>query len=552
MNRNKIAALIVAVSTTCIVAAHSDKVYATEKSNHNNQLEQQTQTKAVKKGQVINVSSNLRIRESASTNSSVVGYLTNGTVFNIEGKEGHWFKINSNGKVGYIHGDYVKELNGNTSGGNSNSGSNSGNSNLDTSLSGKTGKVINVSSSLRVRSGASTSSTVVGSLSAGQTFTIKGKSGSWYKISTGGTTGYVYGEYVQITSSGNTGGNAGGNNNSGNNSGLDTSQAGKTGKVINVSTSLRVRNGASTNSSVIGSLRNGQTFKIKGKKGDWHYIEANGTTGYVHKDYVQVLSNDGNNNNNNNGNNNNGNQSGSLDESYNGKTGQVVNVSTNLRFRSEPSKNGAVLGYLLPNQKVSLKGKTSTGWFKISQDGKTGYVSDEYIKVVPSNGGSTGGNTGGNNGGNEVNKGKYEKVLGIMKAQIGSPYIYGGSGEVITQSLLNTLKSRFPDHAARGFYDVHSRYLNGNYRAFDCSGLMQWCFGQAGISLGRTTWDQVNNGVEVSPSNAKPGDLLFFSNMGHVGMYIGNGQWIEAPNKGKTVSISAVPWSRIGSARRVL
>ena len=139
-----------------------------------------------------------------------------------------------------------------------------------------------------------------------------------------------------------------------------------------------------------------------------------------------------------------------------------------------------------------------------------------------------------------------------MKSQIGSPYIYGGVGETLTSSLLSSLRRTFPDHAARGFYDIPSKYLNGNYRAFDCSGLMQWSFRQAGISLGRTTWDQVNNGYEVSPSNAKPGDLLFFSNLGHVGMYIGNGQWIEAPNKGKFVSIAPVPWSKIGRARRVL
>ncbi len=542
MNRNKIAGMIVAISTTCIVAAHTDKVYATEHKNSNNHLEQQSQVKAVKKGQVINVSSNLRIRTSPSTSSNVLGYLTNGTVFNIDGKEGHWYKINANGKIGYIHEDYVKEINGGTSNGGNSS---NGDSSLDTSLSGKIGKVVNVSTHLRVRSGASTSSSVVSSLRAGQTFTIKGKSGAWYKINTDGITGYVYEEYVKVISGEVSGGN---NNNNSGNSNLDTSQSGKTGKVINVSTYLRVRSEASTSSSVIGSLKNGQNFKIKGKNGDWYYIDANGTSGYVYKDYVQILN--GNEDNNNSGNTEN--YQDSIDESYNGKTGQVINVTTSLRFRSEPSKRGSVLGYLSENERVALKGKTSNGWFKISHNGKFGYVSGEYIKVIASDSGSSNENTGGNESGHEVNQSKYEKVLSVMKAQIGSPYIYGGSGQIITNSLLNDLRHSFPDHAARGFYDIHSRYLNGNYRAFDCSGLMQWSFAQVGVSLGRTTWDQVNSGIEVSPREAKPGDLLFFNGLGHVGMYIGNGQWIEAPNKGKTVSISPVPWSRIGRARRVL
>lgn len=415
MNRNKIAALIFAVSTVCVVSAHSENAYATEHKN-SNQLEENNQTRSVKKGQVINVSTNLRIRKSPNTSSDVIGYLTNGEIFNIDGKEGSWYKINANGKVGYIHGDYVKEVTGNSNSSSNNSGSNS---NLDTSLAGKKGTVVNVSTSLRVRQSPSTSSSVVGSLRGGQTFEIKGKSGSWYYINANGLTGYIHGDYVQVgENSSNNGGQSSGNNgqSSENNSGMDTSLAGK--------------------------------------------------TGYLHEDYVKIVS-------------------------------------------SNEGSNGGV------NENLGS-----------SQNGSTG--------------------------GGQVNQSKYEQVLSIMKSQIGSPYIYGGAGETLTSSLLSSLRRTFPDHAARGFYDIPSNYLNGNYRAFDCSGLMQWSFRQAGISLGRTTWDQINNGYEVSPSNAKPGDLLFFSNLGHVGMYIGNGQWIEAPNKGKFVSITSVPWSKIGRARRVL
>ncbi|WP_349404666.1 C40 family peptidase [Clostridium perfringens] len=565
MNRNKIAALIFAVSTVCVVSAHSENAYATEHKN-SNQLEENNQTRLVKKGQVINVSTNLRIRKSPNTSGDVIGYLTNGEIFNIDGKEGSWYKINANGKVGYIHGDYVKEVSGDSNS-NSNSNNSGSSSNLDTSLAGKKGTVVNVSTSLRVRQSPSTGSSVVGSLRGGQTFEIKGKSGSWYYINANGLTGYIHGDYVQVGgSTSSNGGQSSGNSgqSSENNSGMDTSLAGKTGKVVNVSTSLRVRQSPSTSSSVVGSLSAGQTFKINGKNGAWYNIDAQGTKGHVHGDYVQVVSgNESSNNNNNQSNNQSNNQGGSqnnnLDESYNGKIGKVVNVTTNLRLRSQPNTSSSVLAYLLPNERFTLKGKTSSGWFKVNYNGKVGYLNEEYVKIVSSNEGSNGAvneNLGssqnGSTGSGQVNQSKYEQVLSIMKSHIGSPYIYGGSGEVLTSSLLSSLRRTFPDHAARGFYDIPSNYLNGNYRAFDCSGLMQWSFRQAGISLGRTTWDQINNGYEVSPSNAKPGDLLFFSNLGHVGMYIGNGQWIEAPNKGKFVSITSVPWSKIGRARRVL
>ena len=549
MNRNKIAALIFAVSTVCVISAHSENAYATEHKN-SNQLEENNQNRSVKKGQVINVSTNLRIRKSPNTSSDVIGYLTNGEIFNIDEKDGSWYKINGNGKVGYIHGDYVKELSGN-----SNSNNNSvSSSNLDTSLAGKKGTVVNVSTSLRVRQSPSTSSSVVGSLRGGQTFEIKGKSGSWYYINLDGLTGYIHGDYVQV---GGSNSNNGGQS-SENNSGMNTSLAGKTGKVVNVSTSLRIRQSPSTSSSVVGSLSAGQTFKINGKNGSWYNIDAQGTKGNVHGDYVKILSgNEGSNSGSNN--NQSGSQNNNLDESYNGKAGKVVNVTTNLRLRSQPSTSSSVLAYLLPNERFTLQGKTSSGWFKVNYNGKIGYLHEDYVKIVSSNESSNGAvneNLGssqnGSTGNGQVNQSKYEQVLSIMKSQIGSPYIYGGVGETLNSSLLNSLRRTFPDHAARGFYDIQSKYLNGNYRAFDCSGLMQWSFRQAGISLGRTTWDQVNNGYEVSPSNAKPGDLLFFSNLGHVGMYIGNGQWIEAPNKGKFVSIAPVPWSKIGRARRVL
>ncbi|ELC8441218.1 C40 family peptidase [Clostridium perfringens] len=492
---------------------------------------------AGKIGKVVNVSTSLRVRQSPSTNSAVIGSLSSGQTFQIKGKSGDWYYINANGVTGYIHGDYVQV--GGSSSGNAGGGSSENGSGMDTSLAGKTGKVVNVSTSLRVRQSPSTNSAVIGSLSSGQTFQIKGKSGDWYYINANGVTGYIHGDYVQV--GGSSSGNAGGGS-SENGSGMDTSLAGKTGKVVNVSSSLRVRQDASTSSSVVGSLSAGQTFKIKGQKGSWYNIETQGTTGYVHGDYVQVVSgSEGS------GGNQGGSTNSDLDESYNGKTGKVVNVTTNLRLRSQPNTSSSVLAYLLPNERFTVKGKTSSGWFKINYNGKIGYLNEEYVKIVSSDEGSSEGSGGG-----QVNQSKYEKVLSVMKAQIGSPYIWGGSGEVLTQSLLNSLRKSFPDQAARGFYDIPSSYLNGNYRAFDCSGLMQWSFRQAGVSIGRTTWDQINNGYEVSPSNAKPGDLLFFSNLGHVGMYIGNGQWIEAPNKGKFVSIAPVPWSKIGRARRVL
>jgi cell wall-associated NlpC family hydrolase len=74
---------------------------------------------------------------------------------------------------------------------------------------------------------------------------------------------------------------------------------------------------------------------------------------------------------------------------------------------------------------------------------------------------------------------------------------------------------------------------------FDCSGLTMYAYGQVGVGLSHYTGDQWNEGVHVPADQLLPGDLVFFgSDLHHVGMYIGNGQFIHAPHTGDVVKIS--------------
>jgi cell wall-associated NlpC family hydrolase len=72
---------------------------------------------------------------------------------------------------------------------------------------------------------------------------------------------------------------------------------------------------------------------------------------------------------------------------------------------------------------------------------------------------------------------------------------------------------------------------------FDCSGLVQWSYARAGIHLGRTTYQQINDGIAVARSQVRPGDLVF-PHAGHVQMAIGNNRVVEAPYAGASVRIS--------------
>ncbi|MEY9486747.1 cell wall-associated NlpC family hydrolase [Streptomyces calvus] len=97
---------------------------------------------------------------------------------------------------------------------------------------------------------------------------------------------------------------------------------------------------------------------------------------------------------------------------------------------------------------------------------------------------------------------KAEKALAFARAQIGKPYVWGATG---------------PD-------------------SYDCSGLTQGAWKSAGVTLPRTTYDQVDAGTTVPVSQAQPGDLVFFyDDVTHVGIYIGNGKMIHAPKPGTYV-----------------
>jgi cell wall-associated NlpC family hydrolase len=89
--------------------------------------------------------------------------------------------------------------------------------------------------------------------------------------------------------------------------------------------------------------------------------------------------------------------------------------------------------------------------------------------------------------------------------------------------------------------------------SFDCSGLVLWAYAKVGISLPHFTGDQWNMGVHVGRNQLQPGDLVFFyPDIGHVGLYIGNGLMVDAPDFGEDVQVQPVMWSVYVGAVRIV
>ncbi|BDU82048.1 hypothetical protein SNUCP2_17170 [Clostridium perfringens A] len=314
---------------------------------------------------VVNVSSSLNVRSSASTSSKVIGSLSGNTKVTIVGEEGAFYKIEYKGSHGYVAKEYVKDV---TESNNSNQGTQTPEKPSTPENTEKTG-VVNVSSSLNVREGASTSSKVIGSLSGNTKVTIVGEEGAFYKIEYKGSHGYVAKEYVKdVTESNNS------------NQGTQTPEkpstpenTEKTG-VVNVSSSLNVREGASTSSKVIGSLSGNTKVTIVGEEGAFYKIEYKGSHGYVAKEYIKDVTES-----------NNSNQGTQTPEKPSApesteKTG-IVNVSSSLNVRSGASTSSKVIGSLSGNTKVTIVGEEGA-FYKIEYKGSHGYVAKEYIKDV--------------------------------------------------------------------------------------------------------------------------------------------------------------------------
>ena len=75
---------------------------------------------------------------------------------------------------------------------------------------------------------------------------------------------------------------------------------------------------------------------------------------------------------------------------------------------------------------------------------------------------------------------------------------------------------------------------------FDCSGLVMWVYGRLGVSLPHNAAALYGVGRPVPLSAMRPGDLVFFSGLGHVGIYVGHGRMIHAPQSGRSVEVEAL------------
>ncbi|WP_082881497.1 SH3 domain-containing protein, partial [Lederbergia galactosidilytica] len=278
---------------------------------------------------------------------SIIGSLTNGTAVTVQSDSNGWAKVTVNGKTGYVSSQY---LTGKT---------NTAPSKPSTSTPAKTETKyvsVNSGSKLNLRSGASTSASIIGSLTNGTAVTVQSDSNGWAKVTVNGKTGYVSSQFL-----------TGETNTAPSKPSAETPEKTETKYVsVNAGSTLNLRNSASSSASIIGSLTNGTAVTVQSNSNGWSKVTVNGKTGYVSSQFLT-------------GKTNTAPSKPSAETPEKTETKYVsVNAGSTLNLRNSASSSASIIGSLTNGTAVTVQ-SDSNGWSKVTVNGKTGYVSSQYL-----------------------------------------------------------------------------------------------------------------------------------------------------------------------------
>lgn len=248
-------------------------------------------------------------------------------------------------------------------------------------------------------------------------------------------------------------------------------------------TSLNIRSGPSTDYEPITAVISGTRLVILDKgDGQWFHINFQGTVGYVDSTYLKEIV---------------------TAENFKA-TGTLG--ATDVRMRAKPNTDSDVLGTYKINTVMDVIG-INNGWYKVKYDGKTGYIRSDLMAIT----GAPSDYESSDSEGNNYSVSLGQQIANYALKYLGYDYVYGGSKPST---------------------------------GFDCSGLSSYVYKQYGYDIHRRASEQYKyDGTSVAKSDLQQGDLVFFSSNGgssvtHVGIYIGDGQFVHASTSNTGVIIS--------------
>ena len=280
----------------------------------------------------------------------------------------------------------------------------------------------------------------------------------------------------------------------------------KYGVAFVTGSNLRLRSKASTSSTTMDLAAKGDVAVVLSKSGSWYKVIYNLQEGYMHSDYLNVVTKE------------------------NAELGYGVVNGSSVNMRKGPGTSYSSVAKADKGDKAYIVG-INTGWYKVIFQDKVCYIRSDYLDLT------------------EI---PYEN-----KDSSKSPLFFRGgksTGVAVSAAALkasldlseNASSSALGDQIvakAKTCLGVPYVWNGSSMKGFDCSGLVYYVLKNLGYSPYRSSGDQYKMGAYVSKSDLQPGDLVFFagtykSGISHVGIYIGDGQFIHSPHSGEVVKIS--------------
>ncbi len=269
--------------------------------------------------------------------------------------------------------------------------------------------------------------------------------------------------------------------------------------IANVDNHLNIRETADTSGKLVGKMSNGAACEVLSVEGDWAHITSGEVDGYVHTDFLLT----------------------GLDARR--KAEEIVDTkafatSGGLRVRQEPSTDSEILTTMAEGESLSVVSQQD-GWIEVSLDSENGFISAEFAEVKREL--ATAVTMTELLYGEGVSDVRVE-LCQYAKEFIGNPYVWGGTSLT---------------------------------KGADCSGFVLSVFKKYGIDLPHSSRSQSQMGTKISLSEAKPGDLVFYTSGGtvnHVALYIGNGQVVHASNPSTGIRVSDVSYRSVYTVRRFI
>lgn len=421
-----------------------------------------------------------------------------------------------------------------------------------------------VNKEAKLRKTTSNTSTVLEIIPKKEKVEILAEDGDWYQVRYNKIKGYVLKEFVDTKkeTSANTVGNTVSTTTEEpkkEQTKLTTENV-KKGDTITLNGEMNLYVRPLINSKVISNLKNGENIRIIEIRNEWAYVSTSSQNGWIKIEKVENQDNtqntdnssnynennkdtntiDNNTSENNTNNNNASNENKSNDNSNStnnnsttlNKTAYIT--STGINFREEANTDSKVLKVFAQNAKVTIL-EEQGDWYKIKHNDQEGYVLKTYVSEKKTQ---------------TTSRGGVERTKTTTTTQTQNEEVKTENKEETTipkDTTQGTTKGEEVANYAKQFVGYKYVYGASNpSKGFDCSGLTMYVYKQFGVSLSHSATAQSKVGTKVSKSNLKPGDLVFFTDyktgkgIGHVGIYIGNNNFVHASTEKTGVKTSSL------------